>query len=50
MALKATIYKAALSLADLDSNHYQDYALTLAMHPSETEERLMVRLRQARWL
>ena len=44
MALKATIYKAALQLADLDRHHYQDYALTLARHPSETDERLMVRL------
>ncbi len=44
MALKATIYKAALSLSDLDRNHFADYSLTLAMHPSETEERLMVRL------
>lgn len=44
MALKATIHKVDLQLADLDRNHYQTYALTLARHPSETEERLMVRL------
>lgn len=44
MALKATVYKAQLNVADLDRNHYGDYALTLACHPSETEERLMVRL------
>lgn len=44
MALKATIYKAALQIADMDRGVYADHALTLALHPSETEERLMVRL------
>lgn len=44
MALKATIYKAQLQIADMDRNVYADHALTLARHPSETEERLMVRL------
>lgn len=44
MALKATIYKASLSIADMDRHYYGDHALTLACHPSETEERLMVRL------
>ena len=44
MALKATIHKAALQIADLDRNYYGDHALTLAQHPSETEERVMVRL------
>ncbi len=44
MALKATIYKAELQVNDLDRHYYQSHALTLAMHPSETEERLMVRL------
>lgn len=44
MALKATIYKANLSLSDMDRNLYCDHALTLARHPSETEERLMMRL------
>lgn len=44
MALKATIYKAALQIADIDRGLYADHALTLALHPSETEERLMVRL------
>lgn len=44
MALKSTIYKADLSIADLDRNVYADFPLTLALHPSETEERLMVRL------
>lgn len=44
MALKATIYKASLQIADMDRGLYADHLLTLAMHPSETEERLMVRL------
>lgn len=44
MALKATVYKAELQVSDTDRNYYQSHALTLAQHPSETEERLMVRL------
>ncbi|MBP6763930.1 MAG: YaeQ family protein, partial [Rubrivivax sp.] len=44
MAIKATIYKAALQIADMDRGLYADHALTLAMQPSETEERLMIRL------
>lgn len=44
MALKASIYKAELQIADMDRNYYATHALTLARHPSEIEERLMVRL------
>ena len=44
MAIKATIYKAELSIADMDRGYYADHSLTLARHPSETDERLMVRL------
>ena len=44
MALKATIFKAELQIADMDRNYYQDHALTLARHPSETDERMMARL------
>lgn len=44
MALKATIFKVDLSIADMDRGYYRDHALTLARHPSETDERLMVRL------
>lgn len=44
MALRASIYKAELTIADTDRGYYADHALTLARHPSETEERLMVRL------
>lgn len=44
MALKSTIYKAQLQIADMDRSLYADHALTLARHPSETDERLMMRL------
>jgi uncharacterized protein YaeQ len=44
MALKATIYKADIQIADMDRNYYQDHTLTLARHPSETDERMMIRL------
>jgi Uncharacterized protein conserved in bacteria len=44
MALNATIHKAELSISDMDRHYYASHALTLARHPSETEERLMVRL------
>ena len=44
MALKATICRAELHIADMERGYYQDHALTIARHPSETEERMMVRL------
>ena len=44
MAPKATIYKAELQISDMDRGYYATHALTLARHPSETDERLMVRL------
>ncbi|OIR17176.1 YaeQ protein [mine drainage metagenome] len=44
MAIKATIFKTNLQIADMERHYYQDHALTLARHPSETDERLMVRL------
>jgi len=44
MALKSTIFKAALQIADIDHGYYADHALTLARHPSETDERMMVRV------
>jgi len=44
MALKATIFKAELQVADMDRRYYGDHALTIARHPSETDERMMVRL------
>ena len=44
MAIKATVFKAALQIADMDRHYYAEHALTLARHPSETDERMMVRL------
>lgn len=44
MAIKATVFKANLQIADMERHYYQDHALTLARHPSETDERMMVRL------
>lgn len=44
MAIKATIFKASLQIADMERHYYQDHTLTLARHPSETDERMMVRL------
>lgn len=44
MALNATIHKIELSLADMDAHRYGDYPLTVAQHPSETDERVMVRV------
>jgi len=44
MALKSTIFKAGVQLADIDHGCYTDLQLTLARHPSETDERVMVRL------
>lgn len=44
MALKSTIYKAEVQIADMDRHYYASHQLTLAKHPSETEERMMVRL------
>ena len=44
MALSATIYKAELNVVDMDRHYYEQHSLTLAQHPSETAERLMLRL------
>lgn len=44
MAIKSTIFKAELQIANMDSNYYHDHALTIAQHPSETDERMMVRV------
>ena len=44
MALKATIYKAELQIADMDRNYYGQHLLTVARHPSETDERVMIRI------
>mgnify|MGYP000352423292 CR=1 FL=1 len=44
MAQKATIYKVELSVCDMDRHYYETHKLTVAKHPSETDERLMVRI------
>ncbi|HET9032544.1 MAG TPA: YaeQ family protein [Dokdonella sp.] len=44
MALNATIYKIELQISDMDRNYYATHALTLARHPSETDERMMIRV------
>ncbi|WP_018606997.1 YaeQ family protein [Uliginosibacterium gangwonense] len=44
MALRSTVFKAELGIADLDRHYYADHSLTLARHPSETDERMMVRM------
>ena len=44
MAQKSTIYKAELSVSDMDRHYYETHKLTVAKHPSETDERLMIRL------
>ena len=49
MATKSTIFKASVQIADIDHAYYADHALTLARHPSETDERMMVRLCALAW-
>jgi uncharacterized protein YaeQ len=44
MAQNATIYKVELSVSDMDRHYYETHKLTVAKHPSETDERMMVRL------
>jgi uncharacterized protein YaeQ len=44
MALKSTIYKAELNISDMDRHYYADHSLTIARHPSETDERMMIRV------
>jgi uncharacterized protein YaeQ len=44
MALKSTIFKAELSISDMDRQYYASHSFVLARHPSETDERMMVRV------
>ena len=44
MALKATIYKTDLTISDMDRGYYDSHSLTIAQHPSETVERMMLRI------
>ncbi|HET7548659.1 MAG TPA: YaeQ family protein [Usitatibacter sp.] len=49
MALKSTIFRIELGVADIDRAYYRDHSLTLARHPSETDERLMMRVLAFAW-
>ena len=44
MALKSTVFKVTLQIANMDNHYYADHVLTVASHPSENEARLMTRL------
>ena len=44
MALKPTIYKFRISLTDMNRDYYDSFNLTVAQHPSETEQRMMARI------
>ena len=44
MASNSKICKLKISLSDIDRNHYDSLNLTVAQHPSETTERMMVRV------
>lgn len=44
VALKSTVYKTELQVSNMDEQHYETYSLTLARHPSETNQRMMLRL------
>lgn len=44
MALKSTVFKVKLNVSDLDRNVYDDFALAVARHPSETDARMMLRV------
>ncbi|MDC8787203.1 YaeQ family protein [Roseateles koreensis] len=44
MAIKATIHKAQVQIADMDRNVYGEHSLTIARQPSETDERMMIRI------
>lgn len=44
MALKSTVFKINLNVSDMDRGHYGEHALTVARHPSENGERMMIRV------
>ncbi len=44
VALSVTVFKVELGVSDVDHGYYADHALTVARHPSETDERMVVRL------
>ena len=44
MALKSTIFKINLQISDMDRHYYNDHSFTIARHPSETDDRMMLRI------
>ncbi len=44
MALNSTVYKADLQISNMDTHYYNQHKLTVPKHPSETDERVMVRI------
>lgn len=44
MALKSTVFKVEVQIADMDRNYYHTHVVTIARHPSETDERMMIRM------
>lgn len=44
MAQPSTIYRASIQLSDIDRGLYESLQMTVARHPSETEERLLARI------
>lgn len=44
MAIKPSVFKVNMQIADMDRHYYNDHLLTIAQHPSETDERMMVRI------
>jgi uncharacterized protein YaeQ len=44
VAIKPTIYKFNLALSDMNRHVYDTLNLTVAMHPSENQERMMARV------
>jgi uncharacterized protein YaeQ len=44
MALKSTIHKIDLTITDMDRNYFESHALTVARHPSESDDRMMIRI------
>ena len=44
MALKSTVFRLDLQIADMERNYYAGHSLTIARHPSENDERMMVRV------
>ena len=44
MALKSTVFRLTLNVSDMDRGYYGERSLTVARHPSENDERMMVRV------